>query len=162
MEQLAVSELGSWYTTMLLYSEAAQKMVWKNLSGCPISWEREWSCWGMRASPKVSGLPQLGRSTQLSWLHNQASPSVGGKNQKNPVIHGISGIVFCRWISTFILEDDLSGAQACWHTSPWRGDLVYLLRNVLSLFVLSASDLLSPWYVPSVASRIRFRWWPPE
>lgn len=82
----------------------------------------------------------------------------GEKNQKNPVIHGISGIVFCRWISTFILEDDLTGAQACWHTSPWRGDLVYLLRNVLSLFVLSASDLLSPWYVPSVASRIRFRW----
>lgn len=95
-----------------------------------------------------------------TFLASQSGkPFCGGKkNQKNPVIHGISGIVFCRWISTFILEDDLTGAQACWHTSPWRGDLVYLLRNVLSLFVLSASDLLSPWYVPSVASRIRFRW----
>lgn len=78
---------------------------------------------------------------------DQASPFVGEK--KYPVMQGIGGIVFLQGKSCTFLQMDIHlyfgrslGAQACWDTSSWKGDLVYLLKNVLILFVLSASNLL--------------------
>lgn len=75
----------------------------------------------MRASPKVSGLPQLGMiHTIFPDFTDQANPFVGREIYSCHAGHkwdrfssGKEFLHFCRWISTFILEDHLTGAQAC-------------------------------------------------
>lgn len=128
MEQLAVSELWNWYTMMLLYSEAAQTMLWKNLSDCPVSWEREWSCWCMTASPKVNGLPQLGM-IHANFLISQIRQALlwGEKNSCHVGHRGDSfssrkelHISVDGWLSTFSVEnhltDTLSHGEETWCT----------------------------------------------
>lgn len=141
----------------------------KSISGCPISWGREVSCWCMRASPRWVGFHSWEWSMQLSWLPRSGEPFCGGE-KKNSCHAGHREDSFPSGKEVHISVDGYPPLfwKIFWlghkhvDTIPHGGDSVCLLKNVLILFVLSASDLLSPWYVPSVASRIRFKWGPPE
>lgn len=76
-----------------------------SISGCPISWGREVSCWCTRASPKVSGLPQLGMipATFLTSCIRQAI--LWGKKIKIPAMQGIGRIVFLQGKEVHISVD---------------------------------------------------------